>query len=33
MVLFSHPDTNPDVVPGGTLPEFVELTRPLWRTP
>jgi CubicO group peptidase (beta-lactamase class C family) len=32
MVLFSHPDTSDDLH-GSKLPQFVELTRPLWQTP
>jgi CubicO group peptidase (beta-lactamase class C family) len=31
MVLISHPDTNQDAIHGGELPQFVELTRPLWQ--
>jgi CubicO group peptidase (beta-lactamase class C family) len=30
MVLISMPDTNDDVLHGGVLEEFVDLTRPLW---
>jgi len=32
MVLVSHPDTNDDLH-GSRLPQFVELTRPLWLAP
>ena len=32
MVLVSLSDTDPDVVHGGELPQFVDLTRPLWKT-
>jgi CubicO group peptidase (beta-lactamase class C family) len=32
LVLISLPDTSPDYVHGTTLPDFVELTKPLWQS-
>jgi CubicO group peptidase (beta-lactamase class C family) len=33
LVLVSMPDTNADVLHGGILEQFVDLTRPLWQAP